>query len=142
MGILLDVNVLMALGWRNHVFHRQTLDWFQSHSKEEWWTCAVTESAFIRLSSNPKAVTVPLSPGDARERLRQMLNHPLHRFASELPSPLEAIFDGPTRLSSKAEHVPDAYLIGLAMHHRLHLLTADRRLKHLAGKKLVVDFLT
>ena len=87
MRVLFDVNILMGLGWANHLFHPQILQWFQSHPTAEWWTCALTESAFIRLSSNPKAVTLPLAPADARERLRQMLNHPLHRFAEVAPRP-------------------------------------------------------
>ena len=141
MRVLFDVNILMGLGWANHLFHPQILQWFQSHPTAEWWTCALTESAFIRLSSNPKAVTLPLAPADARERLRQMLNHPLHRFAEVAPSPLEPIFDAHLKLAAKAEHVPDAYLIGLARHHGLRFLTADTRLKRLAGAFREIDFL-
>ena len=141
MGVLFDVNVLLALGWGNHLFHRHVLNWFQANAADEWWTCALTEAAFIRLSSNPKAVTSALSPGDARERLRQMLNHPLHRFAQDTPSPLDAVFDEHLTLAAKAEHVPDAYLIGLARHHGLRFLTADTRLKRLAGSYTNIEFL-
>ena len=141
MGVLFDVNVLLALGWSNHLFHQQVLRWFETHAGDEWWTCSLTESAFIRLSSNPKAVTAALSPADARERLRQMLNHPLHRFAASTPSPLESVFDEQMQLSSKAEHVTDAYLIGLAKHHGLRFLTADTRLRRLVGTYSGIEFL-
>ncbi len=28
MGILFDVNILMALGWDTHVFHQRVLEWW------------------------------------------------------------------------------------------------------------------
>lgn len=70
-----------------------------------------------------------------------MLSHPHHRFVELTPSPLSPHFDQPLTLATKAEHVPDAYLIGLAAHHGLRFLTADTRLKHLAGTWQYLEFL-
>jgi uncharacterized protein len=133
MGVLFDVNILMALGWDTHVFHQRVLRWFQLHPDDEWWTCAFTESAFIRLSSNPKVVPLPPTPAEARAKLSQMFQHPLHHFATDLPSPLESVYDEHLALATKSEHVPDAILIGLARYHGLRFLTADTRLAKLAG---------
>lgn len=133
MGILFDVNILMALGWDTHVFHPRVLRWFQLHPADEWWTCAFTESAFIRLSSNPKIIPRPPTPSEARTKLGQMLLHPLHRFASDAPCLQNGVYDEPLSLATSSGHVPDACLIGLARHHGLRLLTADTGLARIAG---------
>lgn len=141
MGVLFDVNILMALGWETHVFHQRVLEWFKLHPTDEWWTCALTESAFIRLSSNPKVIATPPSPAEARAKLVQMLQHPLHRFATEAPSPRQPVFDEHLSLATKAEHVPDSYLIGLARHHGLRFLTSDAGLKKFAGSYPHIELL-
>jgi uncharacterized protein len=141
MGILFDVNILMALGWDTHVFHQRVLEWFKNHPSDDWWTCALTESAFIRLSSNPKVINVPPSPTEARVKLAQMLQHPLHHFAADTPSPQHRVFDDHLTLATKAEHVSDAYLIGLARHHGLRFLTADAGLVRLAGSYPHIELL-
>ena len=122
MGVLFDVNILMALGWESHVFRQRVLEWFKLHPADEWWTCALTESAFIRLSSNPKVIAVPPSPAEA-------------------PSPRQPVFDEHLSLATKAEHVPDAYLIGLARHHGLRFLTTDAGLKKFAGSYPHIELL-
>src|ERR1700719_2913940 len=47
---LLDTNVLLALAWPSHEFHEAAHSWW-THSRKRWATCALTELAFIRLSS-------------------------------------------------------------------------------------------
>jgi len=54
--LLLDINVLLALAWPNHQLNRRARKRFIS-SSERWATCAVTQLGFIRLSSNPAAVS-------------------------------------------------------------------------------------
>ena len=53
---LFDVNVLVALAWPNHVHHARALDWFREHSPLGWATCSITETGFVRVSSNRAAV--------------------------------------------------------------------------------------
>lgn len=141
MGILFDVNILMALGWDNHVFHQRVLEWFKNHPADDWWTCALTESAFIRLSSNPNVITAPPTPAEARVKLAQMIQHPLHHFGADAPSPRQNVFDEHLSLATKAEFVPDAYLIGLARHHGLRFLTADAGLSRLMGSYSHIELL-
>ena len=40
---LLDVNVLIALAWPNHLHHAVALSWFEANVESGWATCAVTE---------------------------------------------------------------------------------------------------
>ena len=58
---LLDANVLLALAWPNHEFHETAHRWW-THSRKRWATCALTELAFIRLSSNPEFTRHAFSP--------------------------------------------------------------------------------
>ena len=39
MTALLDVNVLMALAWPNHVHHAPARSWFNARRKSGWATC-------------------------------------------------------------------------------------------------------
>ncbi len=57
---LLDVTVLVALAWPNHVHHHSARRWF-AHRPGPWATTPVTECGFVRVSSDrvviPDAVT-------------------------------------------------------------------------------------
>jgi predicted nucleic acid-binding protein len=81
-GELADVNVLLALAWPNHQFHRPARSWFGSRSGP-WLTCALTELAFIRLSSNPAFTPHAKTPLEATLLLDAMTRHPDHAFLRE-----------------------------------------------------------
>ncbi len=51
---LLDLNALVALAWDSHVHHAAIRAWFTANSSDDWDTCPITESGFVRVSSNPK----------------------------------------------------------------------------------------
>jgi predicted nucleic acid-binding protein len=57
-----DVNLLLALAWPNHQFHRRARVWFAEHAGAGWATCAVTQLGFVRLSSNPAYTALPKTP--------------------------------------------------------------------------------
>jgi len=46
---LLDVNVLIALGWPNHKHHASAHRWFSSIAAGGWATCPLTQCAFVRI---------------------------------------------------------------------------------------------
>lgn len=126
-GHLLDVNVLLALAWPNHQFHAQARMWFDANAAGGWWTCAATELGFVRLSSNPAYTEHAKSPLEATLLLRSMTQHPQHRFAEALPPLSTAAYEGIATRIQGHRQVTDAYLLVVAQHHRLHLLTTDRR---------------
>lgn len=64
-GLLLDVNVLVAIAWPQHVHHRQAREWFSSLGDRRWATAPVTESGFIRVSSNPRVIPDARTPAEA-----------------------------------------------------------------------------
>lgn len=124
--MLLDVNVLLALVWPQHQFHEAAHAWLSEHLPKEWLTCAVTQLGLIRLSSNPSFTEAAVSPAEAAELARRLLEHPNHRFIELLPSPA-AEHD---RWRGVAGHrqTTDAFLVMVAIEHQSRLVTFDRRI--------------
>ena len=50
---LLDVNVLLAYALPGHTDHGKAYRWFKEIGSKRFCTCAMTQSGFIRLLSNP-----------------------------------------------------------------------------------------
>ena len=129
--ILLDVNVLVALAWPNHVHHATALAWFDEIGRAGFATCSVTQSGFVRVSSNQRAIPDARSPREAREILRRITALPGHVFWPddiEIASNQHIAWE---RLGSHAQ-VTDAHLLALAIRHGGRLATFDRVLVDLA----------
>ena len=82
---LLDVNALVALAWDSHVHHVAIRSWFAARAADGWATCPITESGFVRVSSNPKVLPNAIATSNqikaTMERLKDDIN-PLD-FGSE-----------------------------------------------------------
>jgi toxin-antitoxin system PIN domain toxin len=132
--ILLDVNVLVALAWPNHVHHFAAHSWFAEVGRAGFATCPVTQSGFVRVSSNSRAITDARSPREAREILRRITHLPGHIFWAddiEIASNEHIAWE---RLGSHAQ-VTDAHLLALALERRGRLATFDRALADLAPEE-------
>jgi uncharacterized protein len=132
MTSLLDVNVLVALHWPGHQFHREAHDWFARRAAEGWATCPFTQAAFVRIVSNPAFSPKAVSPEEAIRALTTSLEHPAHRFWSDDVTFAEAVRSFEGRLIGHKQ-VTDAYLLGLTLHKRGKLVTLDRSLAGLAA---------
>jgi len=125
---LLDVNVLIALVWPAQEAHNRVAAWFQNNHKAGWATCPFTQTALIRILSNPSFSKDALSPPHAEELLAKNLKHPSHRF-------WPADIDYATALSSFSQsilghqQVTDAYLVGLVIHRKGRFATLDQRIR-------------
>ena len=121
---LLDVNVLVALAWPNHIHHARALSWFSRVHRDGWATCSVTENGFVRVSSNTRAIPEARSPGEAIALLRRMRALPGHEFWADDVSPAD-----PAHASYQAvagyRQVTDAHLLSLALRHEGALATFD-----------------
>lgn len=133
-GFLLDVNVLVALAWPGHEDHERVQAWFARNADIGWATCPFTESAFVRIVSNPVFSPRAVSLRDALRGLEISLRHPAHRFwAADIPF-ADAVRRFQNRLVGHKQ-VTDAYLLGLAVHKRGKLVTLDRSLGALLDPK-------
>ena len=133
---LLDVNVLVALGWDNHAHHECAHAWFDAHRSQGWATSPVTQCGLLRLSTNPKVVSVALRPGAAIAVLRQIVSLPGHTFWPDLLEPVEAVDVG----LRGYKQITDAYLVAVARHQGGRLATFDAATATLpAGLGLAVE---
>lgn len=77
---LLDVNVLIALAWDDHVHHARAHAWFARLTSQTFTTCNVTQSGFLRVSLNPKVVNCNLGVSGIFAKLESFTKHPSHKF--------------------------------------------------------------
>ena len=120
---LLDVNVLIALGVRQHNFHFRASSWVRSGRFSSLFTCAITELGFVRIV----AQTPPygLNVIQAKTLLDSIKNWPslpmtlLHddQSVSNLPAWVKA-----------AGQTTDGHLLQLASAHGAILATFDARI--------------
>jgi toxin-antitoxin system PIN domain toxin len=119
---LLDVNVLLALYDPRHVHHEAAHRWLDE--VDTFATTPVTETAFVRLVSNPEVSGE--SPATALAALRAVRELDGHRFV-----PDDASLTTPTiGLGTLVGHrqVTDFHLVNLAAGHGMALATFDAKL--------------
>jgi toxin-antitoxin system PIN domain toxin len=125
---LLDVNALVALAWDSHVHHQAVRTWFAANSADGWATCPVTESGFVRVSSNPKVLPSPIAVEAAQGVLSVLREVGGHRFLSNDVSLTDP--DVPTIVGHR--QVTDAQLLTLARRYRTSVVTFDAGIAALA----------
>lgn len=136
--LLLDANVLLALAWPNHPFHRKALARVDLRSRLRWATCLLTQAAFIRLSSNPAIVSLSIAPAEAGHILQTMVADRDHVFLEAQPA-RRAMLDPILRRCQGHNRVNDAFLLWLALIHGATVLTFDAPLRYLAPKAELVE---
>ena len=131
---LVDVNVLLALAWPNHQHHQSAHRWFSRLGKQGWATCAITELAFVRLSSNPAFTAEAVTPNEAAALLVRYKAHPGHAFVEHLP---EIAVAGLENVIGH-QQVNDAYLVRVAERKKMVFVTFDHRARAHAEKAQTV----
>jgi toxin-antitoxin system PIN domain toxin len=121
---LLDVNVLLALAWRQHVHHRPAQTWFGLVEGRRFATCALTETAFLRLSTNANVVGGVVLLPEVTDLLRHVRRLPGHQYLADDTSLAEPVID--LARASAGNQVTDLHLVNLAASHRAVLATFDR----------------
>jgi uncharacterized protein len=125
---LLDVNALIALAWDSHVHHVTMRAWFAENAANGWATCPITESGFVRVSSNGKAMPSAIGVDAARAVLSALRAVDGHRFLTDDVSITDR--DVPPIVGHR--QVTDAHLLALARRRRARLVTFDRGVLALA----------
>ena len=118
---LLDVNALVALAWDSHVHHARMRTWFVENGPRGWATCPMTESGFVRVSSNPKALPSAIGIDAARSVLAVLRAVDGHRFLADDVS----LSDSDVPAMSGHRQVTDAHLLTLARRRGVRLVTFD-----------------
>ena len=130
MTYLLDLNLLIALAWPSHVHHRAAQEWFRQTGKQNWASSPLTQTGFIRISSNPKFIDGAVTPKEAVALLEKATKLGHHQF---WPDDLDITSTStiPTSHLLGHQQVTDAYLLGLAIDRKGKLATLDASLRAL-----------
>ena len=120
---LLDTNVLIALAWPNHVHHRETQIWFEEKGAARFRTCPITQTGFVRISSNPAFTPAAVTPGEALALLERVRHLPGHDFWPDDISLNDALAG---KSLTGHRQITDAYLLALASVHGGVLASLDR----------------
>ena len=127
---LLDANALIALSWPKHEHHASVQRWFSRHAQRGWGSCAMTQAAFVRITSQPAFGGQSKSIAEVTDVLRHILAHSGHRLV-----PLDFAFDDTLRVCTGGivghRQVTDAYLLTAAMRAGMKLLTFDSGVRNL-----------
>ena len=123
MKYLLDVNVLVAWGWSDHVDHERTVNWIAAARRQPsatLLTFAIPQLGFVRVSVQRTRgrVTVPEAAGVLAEMLQTLGAR--HVF---LPDDRPA--GGFPEWCRRPSRTSDAHLLELAQVHGARLATLD-----------------
>lgn len=135
---MLDVNALVALVWDSHVHHLAIRQWFATNAAAGWATCPLTESGFVRVSSNPSVLPVAVTPTDARAALTSLRSADGHEFLEDGVS----LTDSDVPPIHGHRQVTDAHLLTLARRRGRRLVTFDAAIRALAGDSADLVVLT
>lgn len=118
---LLDVNVLVALSLPTHQHHAAATRWLAEGAG--WGTTPLTETAYVRLMTNPRVTGYEIAASRVVAALEQMRSLPTHRFIPDSSSLAEPVIDlswlaGPSQ-------VTDFHLLNLAAANDVQLATFD-----------------
>jgi toxin-antitoxin system PIN domain toxin len=125
MVSLLDVNVVVALAWPNHIHHEAAHRWFRRNAASGWATSPLTQTGFVRVSSNRRVLSPARTPQEAVVLLRAMTSLPHHVFwTDEISIASSALVDASRLLGH--HQVTDAHLLAVALSRQGRLATFDR----------------
>lgn len=133
-----DVNVLVALAWPNHIHHQPARVWFEQNHRRGWATSPLTESGFVRVSSNRRVVPAATRPIEAIQLLAQMTALPGHQFWTDDISIARSKWIAAERLLGHGQ-VTDAHLVALTLRRRGRLVTFDRGVSEVLPRGVAAD---
>jgi uncharacterized protein len=130
--VLPDVNVLIAIAWPEHTFHKLAVEWFDKIADNGWATSSITETGFIRISANASVVGDPVRPTEACALLAELRGVGSHEFWVDDIEPSISPWFPRDRLVGYRQ-VTDAHMVALACRRSGAVATLDRGLVVLAA---------
>ena len=123
--MLLDVNVLLALSWDQHIHHEVAHERFAG--LDSWSTCPVTEAGLLRLLLTERVVGRKVSGGEALGQLDAIRRTRGWSFLADSASLAAPSID--TRVLMGRRQVTDLQLVNLAAANHTRLATFDAVLR-------------
>ena len=125
MSHLLDANALIALGWPTHEHHSRMVSWFRQHARAGWASTAFTQSAFVRIASQPAFSGRSIAVGEVAELLLRNTSHARHRLVA-LDFGFADVWAACTGGILGHRQITDAWLLTAAICSGMKLLTFDQ----------------
>lgn len=119
--MLLDVNVLFALSWDQHIHHGAAHSHFASLT--QWSTTPVTEAGLVRLLITERVVGRKVKPAAALAQLRALREVPGWSFMPDTATFADPHID--LRVLMERRQVTDLHLVNLVAAHGGRLATFD-----------------
>jgi toxin-antitoxin system PIN domain toxin len=129
---LLDANALIALGWPAHEHHPRMINWFAQHARAGWASTAFTQSAFVRIISQPAFSGRSIAVSEVAELLLRNTSHSKHRLVA-LDFGFAEVWAACTGGILGHRQITDAWLLTAAIRSGMKLLTFDAGVEHLLG---------
>lgn len=123
--MLLDVNVLLALSWDQHVHHGLAHEHFAA--LDEWFTTPTSEAGLLRLLLTEAVVGRRVTGAEALGQLSALRGVPGWAFLPDDSSLADAVID--TRVLMGRRQVTDLQLVNVAAAHGTRLATFDSSLR-------------
>ena len=124
-AMLLDVNVLLALTWDQHIHHQAAHARFAQ--LDSWATCSVTEAGLLRLLLTEQVMGRRVTGGEALAHLDAIRSVPGWTFLTDAVSLAAPVID--TRVLMGRQQVTDLHLVSLAATNDVQLATFDAALR-------------
>jgi len=121
MRYLLDVNALIAYGFRRHSFHNRVGAWIRSRKGDRFLTSSITELGFVRVLGNVR--TYGMDVARARILLLDLKTRPELRF--EFLADANDLNSLPMWVKTPLQ-VTDGHLLQLAKANGAVLATLDK----------------
>lgn len=112
---LFDVSILLALIDTAHARHSDVARWAETHRRDGWATCPLTQNGFVRIISQ-RNYPNPFDLPDAVAALRAAVALPDHEFWTDDFSLLDASHIDHSRLLGPKQ-ITDVHLLALAVKH-------------------------
>jgi len=138
---LLDLNALISLADPDSIHYKTMHRWFNSTGKNDWGVCPLTESGFVRVTTNPKYSGATRTVAQAAAVLAEFSKVKGYRYWPLSGSWAEVTSPFANRIKGH-QQVTDAYLLGMAIRAHGVLVTFDASIAYLAGNEFSDNLLT
>lgn len=141
--IIPDLNILLYAADSSSPRNREAVSWLETalnSGKESLGIPWVVHLGFLRLTTNPRVFTRPLTVDAASEWLESLEAHPSVRMLNPGVAHRGFLRHLLLLLGTGANLVTDAHLAALALEYNATIATGDRDFQRFPGLKLLLLF--
>lgn len=133
--IVPDINLLLYAYDSESPFHTKARAWWEEclSGSELVGLPPVVVFGFIRVGTNARAFTNPMTPAEAAQHVRSWLAQPVVQMLEPRSDHIEQVLQSLEKLGTAGNLVTDAQIAAFAIEHRAVLHTNDTDFMRFAG---------